>query len=191
MLRSGRLYCAFHLSALAGVPVTMPARRQYFVCCNAGAIWWVLRLPRPTRATPSFLSGPAARTLGSRAPTSGILAAAMAVVLMKSRRVWNLAFMVPSLLAVMLPTQSRNRRKQTGRRARKSARRSGCPLVRLLAMSRTQSEKLFAEALKYIPGGVNSPVRAFRAVGGQPFFVNRAKGAHIWDVDGNELIDYV
>ncbi len=54
-----------------------------------------------------------------------------------------------------------------------------------------QSEKLFAEALKYIPGGVNSPVRAFRAVGGQPFFVNRAKGAHVWDVDGNELIDYV
>ena len=58
-------------------------------------------------------------------------------------------------------------------------------------MSRTQSEKLFAEALKYIPGGVNSPVRAFRAVGGQPFFVNRAKGARVWDVDGNELIDYV
>jgi glutamate-1-semialdehyde 2,1-aminomutase len=58
-------------------------------------------------------------------------------------------------------------------------------------MKRTQSEKLFAEALKYIPGGVNSPVRAFRAVGGQPFFVNRASGARIWDVDGNELIDYV
>jgi glutamate-1-semialdehyde 2,1-aminomutase len=58
-------------------------------------------------------------------------------------------------------------------------------------MTRTQSEKLFAEALKYIPGGVNSPVRAFRAVGGQPFFVNKAQGARIWDVDGNELIDYV
>ncbi|HEY5345992.1 MAG TPA: glutamate-1-semialdehyde 2,1-aminomutase [Verrucomicrobiae bacterium] len=58
-------------------------------------------------------------------------------------------------------------------------------------MNRTQSEKLFAEALQYIPGGVNSPVRAFRAVGGNPFFVNKAKGAHIWDVDGNELIDYV
>lgn len=57
--------------------------------------------------------------------------------------------------------------------------------------SRPRSERLFAEALKYIPGGVNSPVRAFRAVGGQPFFVNRAKGAHVWDVDGNELIDYV
>ena len=58
-------------------------------------------------------------------------------------------------------------------------------------MKRDQSEKLFAEALRYIPGGVNSPVRAFRAVGGQPFFVNRASGAKIWDVDGNELIDYV
>jgi len=58
-------------------------------------------------------------------------------------------------------------------------------------MNRVQSEKLFAEALKYIPGGVNSPVRAFRAVGGNPFFVNRASGSKIWDVDGNELIDYV
>jgi len=58
-------------------------------------------------------------------------------------------------------------------------------------MIRNKSEKLFAEALKYIPGGVNSPVRAFRAVGGNPFFVNRASGSKIWDVDGNELIDYV
>jgi len=58
-------------------------------------------------------------------------------------------------------------------------------------ISRAKSEKLFAEALKYIPGGVNSPVRAFRAVGGQPFFVNRAKGAYVFDVDGNEYIDYV
>ena len=57
--------------------------------------------------------------------------------------------------------------------------------------ARAKSEALFAEALKYIPGGVNSPVRAFRAVGGQPFFVNRAKGAHVFDVDGNEYIDYV
>jgi len=58
-------------------------------------------------------------------------------------------------------------------------------------MTHTQSEKLFAEALNYIPGGVNSPVRAFRAVGGQPFFVNKAKGARVWDVYGNEYIDYV
>jgi glutamate-1-semialdehyde 2,1-aminomutase len=57
--------------------------------------------------------------------------------------------------------------------------------------SRTQSDALFAEALRYIPGGVNSPVRAFRAVGGNPFFVNRARAARIWDVDGNEYLDYV
>ena len=56
---------------------------------------------------------------------------------------------------------------------------------------RTKSEELFAEALRYIPGGVNSPVRAFRAVGGQPFFVNRAHGAHVFDVDGNDYVDYV
>jgi glutamate-1-semialdehyde 2,1-aminomutase len=58
-------------------------------------------------------------------------------------------------------------------------------------ISRKKSEELFGEALKYIPGGVNSPVRAFRAVGGQPFFVNKAKGAHVWDVDGNDYVDYV
>src|SRR6478672_11670010 len=58
-------------------------------------------------------------------------------------------------------------------------------------LSFKKSEELFAEALNCIPGGVNSPVRAFRAVGGTPFFVNRAKGAHVWDVDGNEYVDYV
>src|SRR5512137_1658213 len=58
-------------------------------------------------------------------------------------------------------------------------------------ISRVKSDELFAEALNYIPGGVNSPVRAFRAVGGHPFFVNRARGAHVWDVDGNDYVDYV
>jgi glutamate-1-semialdehyde 2,1-aminomutase len=58
-------------------------------------------------------------------------------------------------------------------------------------ISHTNSEALFSEALRYIPGGVNSPVRAFRAVGGQPFFAQRAHGARVWDVDGNEYIDYV
>ncbi len=58
-------------------------------------------------------------------------------------------------------------------------------------ISRAKSEALFAEALNYIPGGVNSPVRAFRAVGGKPFFVNRASGCRVTDVDGNEYIDYV
>ncbi len=56
---------------------------------------------------------------------------------------------------------------------------------------RARSEKLFGEALHYIPGGVNSPVRAFRGVWGQPFFVDKAKGAYVWDVDGNQYIDYV
>ncbi len=58
-------------------------------------------------------------------------------------------------------------------------------------ISRAKSEALFAEALQYIHGGVNSPVRAFRAVGGQPFFVNKAKGCRVTTVDGDELIDYV
>jgi len=58
-------------------------------------------------------------------------------------------------------------------------------------MNREKSEALFAESLKHLPGGVNSPVRAFRAVGGQPFFVDRAKAAHVFDVDGNQYVDYV
>ncbi|HOK78116.1 MAG TPA: glutamate-1-semialdehyde 2,1-aminomutase [Verrucomicrobiota bacterium] len=57
--------------------------------------------------------------------------------------------------------------------------------------SRARSDELFAEALRHLPGGVNSPVRAFRAVGGNPFFVERASGARMWDIDGNQYIDYV
>ncbi len=56
---------------------------------------------------------------------------------------------------------------------------------------RTRSDALFAAALEHIPGGVNSPVRAFRGVGGDPFFVESAQGARITDVDGNTFIDYV
>jgi glutamate-1-semialdehyde 2,1-aminomutase len=55
----------------------------------------------------------------------------------------------------------------------------------------TLSHKLFAEAQRYIPGGVNSPVRAFRSVGGEPLFIKRAKGSRLYDVDGNSFIDYV
>ncbi|MGC1321286.1 MAG: glutamate-1-semialdehyde 2,1-aminomutase [Candidatus Udaeobacter sp.] len=55
----------------------------------------------------------------------------------------------------------------------------------------SRSAELFARARKHIPGGVNSPVRAFRNVAGDPFFVARGEGARIWDVDGNEYIDYV
>src|SRR4030081_3620747 len=57
-------------------------------------------------------------------------------------------------------------------------------------MKKPRSSALFAEARKYIPGGVNSPVRAFRGVGGEPFFIDRAEGAHIWALGGDELIDY-
>ena len=53
------------------------------------------------------------------------------------------------------------------------------------------SRKLQTRAEKLIPGGVNSPVRAFRAVGGDPPFLVRGAGSHIWDADGNEYIDYV
>lgn len=54
-----------------------------------------------------------------------------------------------------------------------------------------RSSALFTEAKKYIPGGVNSPVRAFKAVGGDPIFVKEAKGAYLYDEDGNQLIDYI
>src|SRR3979490_1894217 len=54
-----------------------------------------------------------------------------------------------------------------------------------------RSEELFARALELMPGGVNSPVRAFRAVGGTPRFIERASGATMTDVDGRSYIDYV
>ncbi|MEM9143748.1 MAG: glutamate-1-semialdehyde 2,1-aminomutase, partial [Bacteroidota bacterium] len=54
-----------------------------------------------------------------------------------------------------------------------------------------RSSALFAEAKKYIPGGVNSPVRAFKAVGGEPIFVKAAKGAYLYDEDGHQYIDYI
>lgn len=55
----------------------------------------------------------------------------------------------------------------------------------------TQSETLFEQAKQFIPGGVNSPVRAFKAVGGTPLFIERAEGAYLYDADGNSYIDYV
>ena len=54
-----------------------------------------------------------------------------------------------------------------------------------------RSSALFQEASQYIPGGVNSPVRAFKSVGGDPIYVKEAKGAYLYDEDGNELIDYI
>src|SRR5215471_11495676 len=58
-------------------------------------------------------------------------------------------------------------------------------------MKTDKSEALFQRALERIPGGVNSPVRAFRSVGGKPLFIARGEGAHLFDADGNEYIDYV
>src|ERR1700674_1877096 len=56
---------------------------------------------------------------------------------------------------------------------------------------RSRSEEIFRRATEVLVGGVNSPVRAFRRVGGEPIIVDRASGARLWDADGNEYIDYV
>jgi len=58
-------------------------------------------------------------------------------------------------------------------------------------MNISKSEELFSRAQQSIPGGVNSPVRAFKSVGGNPIFLQRAKGAYLYDVDGNQYIDYI
>ena len=58
-------------------------------------------------------------------------------------------------------------------------------------MQQTKSQQLFAQAQQFIPGGVNSPVRSFRAVAGTPPFIDRGQGCRVWDVDGNEYIDYL
>ena len=58
-------------------------------------------------------------------------------------------------------------------------------------MNTTSSEKLYEQAKKFMPGGVNSPVRAFNSVGRSPLFIERAEGDKIYDADGNEFIDYV
>src|SRR5438477_7622015 len=61
----------------------------------------------------------------------------------------------------------------------------------LVTMDNFQSKKLFERAQKSIPGGVNSPVRAFKSVGGNPIFIKRAKGAYLYDADDNRYIDYL
>ncbi len=60
-----------------------------------------------------------------------------------------------------------------------------------MPLTTTTSQTLYAQARRLIPGGVNSPVRAFRAVGGSPLFIARGQGAYVWDEDGNRFIDYV
>jgi glutamate-1-semialdehyde 2,1-aminomutase len=57
-------------------------------------------------------------------------------------------------------------------------------------LNNAKSAALFEKAKNYFPGGVNSPVRAFRSVGGTPLFMKKGKGSHVWDADGNEYIDY-
>lgn len=57
-------------------------------------------------------------------------------------------------------------------------------------INNANSVALFEKAKNYFPGGVNSPVRAFRSVGGTPLFLKKGKGSHVWDADGNEYIDY-
>ncbi|MGH9078716.1 MAG: aminotransferase class III-fold pyridoxal phosphate-dependent enzyme, partial [Acidimicrobiales bacterium] len=56
---------------------------------------------------------------------------------------------------------------------------------------RPRSDALWLRAIEVIPGGVNSPVRSFRSVGGRPYFVARGEGPYVWDVDGNRLLDFV
>ncbi|MBS3915641.1 MAG: aminotransferase class III-fold pyridoxal phosphate-dependent enzyme, partial [Bacteroidetes bacterium] len=58
-------------------------------------------------------------------------------------------------------------------------------------MKTSKSNSLFTKAQKHIPGGVNSPVRAFKSVGRNPLFISKANGSYIFDVDGNQFIDYV
>ncbi|MHC0061656.1 glutamate-1-semialdehyde 2,1-aminomutase [Nostoc sp. UIC 10890] len=64
-------------------------------------------------------------------------------------------------------------------------------MIATTRLKTTQSEEIFAAAQKLMPGGVSSPVRAFKSVGGQPIVFDRVLGAYIWDVDGNQYIDYV
>jgi glutamate-1-semialdehyde 2,1-aminomutase len=64
-------------------------------------------------------------------------------------------------------------------------------LITTTSFKTTKSEEIFAAAQKLMPGGVSSPVRAFKSVGGQPIVFDRVKGAYIWDIDGNQYIDYV
>ena len=64
-------------------------------------------------------------------------------------------------------------------------------MVTTTSFNTTKSEEIFAAAQKVMPGGVSSPVRAFKSVGGQPVVFDRVKGAYAWDVDGNKYIDYV
>lgn len=68
---------------------------------------------------------------------------------------------------------------------------AGCDAVVCVGKGIASNERVFNRSAQVIPGGVNSSIRAFKAVGGTPYIVSRAKGAHVWDVEGHELIDLV
>src|SRR5881409_410394 len=101
------------------------------------------------------------------------------------------------------PRKSRYERPSTSQRRAPSARatKNGSPPTPRKARTgllappgirrEAASKRLFEAASRLIPGGVNSPVRAFRGVGGEPFFVARAEGARLWDVDGRSYIDFL
>src|SRR6202007_921848 len=63
--------------------------------------------------------------------------------------------------------------------------------IRALKHNRRRSREIFDDATKLLVGGVNSPVRAFRSGGGDPLIIERGEGQHLYDADGNELLDYV
>jgi glutamate-1-semialdehyde 2,1-aminomutase len=67
---------------------------------------------------------------------------------------------------------------------------AGSPILKPVTRELSHSQKLQQRAEQYLPGGVNSPVRAFRAVGGDPPFLVRAEGSYLWDADGNRYLDY-
>src|ERR1019366_5510385 len=62
---------------------------------------------------------------------------------------------------------------------------------RIMPMNRSRSRDAFERACRVIPGGVNSPARAFGAVGGSPLFIARGEGPHLYDIDGNKYLDYI
>src|SRR5439155_8352188 len=74
---------------------------------------------------------------------------------------------------------------------RLSALRIGLSSGLVMSMNRSRSHAAFERAKRLIPGGVNSPARAFGAVGGEPIFIARAERAYLFDIDGNRYVDYV
>src|SRR4051812_45815057 len=108
MFLAGRLYFSAQIFSLAGVPVTIPARRQNFVVWSAGAIWLVLRLPKPSRAKPSFLVGSWARAeVWVRFSMGAVIAIAPKrnEVFRNWRRDWPLALKRTLLMRVITPPE--------------------------------------------------------------------------------------